>query len=230
MPNKSYYITLLFIVLIASGGTAYSQESPMDIPLKDNMSFIYNSTVDIDTKFLNAKTWIAKTFGDYKSVVKYEDDNAHKLILKSSSPLYEQKGIAHLIITTVKFTLSLDFKADRYRIKIEDIILHDNFYSSSRNDEWDWKSTDYLKASKCRYSYDKVEEIEEQIAALSKDDNLSEEDSAFLAALKETLANEINYISKCELEESETPAVMFRTFFYKLLTQANSAINTVDDF
>lgn len=48
----------------------------------DTYTKICTSNVPKMLKYSNAKAWIAKTFGDYKSVVQLEDQESCKIILK----------------------------------------------------------------------------------------------------------------------------------------------------
>ena len=52
-----------------------------DIPLESSMSFVFDSNVPVETKMVNAKTWITKTYGDYKAVLQYEDTDSHRIII-----------------------------------------------------------------------------------------------------------------------------------------------------
>ena len=44
-------------------------------------SKIVDSDVPLKTKFLNAKQWIAKTYGDYKAVLQFEDEQSGKITI-----------------------------------------------------------------------------------------------------------------------------------------------------
>ena len=57
-----------------------------DIVIDDKQCFskVYNNSNDISKKFSNAKEWIAKTYGDYQSVLQFEDDKNYKIIIKGS--------------------------------------------------------------------------------------------------------------------------------------------------
>ena len=60
---KHTITTFLFIVLLHC--SAWAQINLEDIPLESQVSHVFYSENDISTKMSNAKTWIAKTFGDY---------------------------------------------------------------------------------------------------------------------------------------------------------------------
>ncbi|MEA5260639.1 DUF4468 domain-containing protein [Arcicella aquatica] len=65
--------------------------------------------------YANAQTWIAKTFGDYKSVIQFEDKEQGRLIIKGLSDL----GINSY--PDFKYTITIDVKENKYRYSINDI-------------------------------------------------------------------------------------------------------------
>ena len=95
--------------------------------LGQGYSKVFNSNIPIPQKFSNAKQWIAKTFGDYKSVLQYEDEANAKIIIKGKCPLGSYYNISEELLSDkddvkMSFTLTLDFKEDRYRAKMEDLV------------------------------------------------------------------------------------------------------------
>lgn len=94
-----------------------------------NISKIFSSNIIKDKKHINAKEWVAKTYGDYKSVVQFEDDNNCKLIIKGRSSLPERKRNYENIYSAIDkpyfvYTLTVDSKDDKYRIQIEDMSIN----------------------------------------------------------------------------------------------------------
>ena len=104
-----------------------------DIVIDDKQCFskVYNNSNDISKKFSNAKEWIAKTYGDYQSVLQFEDDKNYKIIIKGVQTFEEERAeTSHssgrvFIFTNASlcYTLTIDFKEDRYRLKMEDICV-----------------------------------------------------------------------------------------------------------
>lgn len=83
-------------------------------------------------KFSNAKSWIAKSFGDYKRVVQFEDVQKCKIVLKGKLPprhdmdtkrTIPEKLIIYYLNTQMEFTLSIESKDNKYRLKFEDIMI-----------------------------------------------------------------------------------------------------------
>ncbi len=96
----------------------------------------------LNKKVTNAKSWIAKTFGDYNSVLQYEDTENHRIIIKGEgrSPSENQFQLVQLPNKhnlkqpkqyPYTFTMTFDFKEDKYRIKIEDItFIEENLFGT----------------------------------------------------------------------------------------------------
>lgn len=93
----------------------------------NSLSKIFDDTTPKNIKYSNAKGWIAKTFGDYKSVLQYEDPDNSRIVIKGFSAL---KDIVYFEdkrrITEnpeLSFTLTIDCKDDKYRLRIENMIV-----------------------------------------------------------------------------------------------------------
>ena len=93
-----------------------------DIPIEREFSHVFYSDIPINKKMVNAKTWIAKTFGDYKAVLQYEDGVNNRIIIKGKTS-EEKSSLDESLNQTEQysFTMTFDFKEDRYRIKVENI-------------------------------------------------------------------------------------------------------------
>ena len=108
-------------------------QSVMSHDFADNsFVFIGNSKNSPKEKFRNAKSWIVKSFGDYKSVIQFEDAEECKLIIKGKlSPRHDMdtkrtipdKMIIYYLNSQMEFTLTFEAKEDRYRLKFEDITV-----------------------------------------------------------------------------------------------------------
>lgn len=124
---------LLFIFIIISTN-AYTQTLDKYDLINEKFSDcsyskIYNDSTPKNIKFSNAKEWIAKTFGDYKSVLQYEDAENYKIIIKGISALkdiisYEDKTRI-VEKPDLLFTLTIDCKDDKYRMKFENMTVND---------------------------------------------------------------------------------------------------------
>ena len=117
-------LSLLFGCCLAVA--SYSQVTVDEIPLSPSFSHVFNSTLDINKRFVNAKSWIATSFGDYKSVLQYEDAENYRIIIKGKTPVFIDTVDDEIRLNRAvqySFTMTFDFKDDRYRIKFEDIAV-----------------------------------------------------------------------------------------------------------
>lgn len=117
---------ILFVALVSIYAISFGQLTDKEVIFENNsFSQVFETTVPPATQYLNAKQWIAKTFGSYKAVVQFEDESAHKIILKgkaiepndgeiTETTWYQDK-------VTYSFTITIDIKKGKYRIKIEDV-------------------------------------------------------------------------------------------------------------
>lgn len=90
---------------------------------------IYNNTNSKENKHLNAKEWFAKTYGDYKSILQFEDDVNCKIIIKGVNALPVQEDaivsayMTRKITPFLKYTITIDSRDEKFRIKMEDISI-----------------------------------------------------------------------------------------------------------
>ncbi len=117
---------ILFFALVSISAISFSQMEQKDLVFENNsFSHVFKTTVPPATQYLNAKQWIAKTFGSYKAVVQFEDESAHKIILKGKvitpydGEINETTWFQDKV--TYSFTMTIDIKEGKYRVKIEDV-------------------------------------------------------------------------------------------------------------
>lgn len=99
---------------------------PQDFPTNSNGEIEFSEVVEVSLPqnllFANAKEWVAKTFGDYKSVIQFEDNNDCKLIIKGISDINYSVNIAGFSqVRQVNYTLTIECKTEKYRFKISNI-------------------------------------------------------------------------------------------------------------
>lgn len=118
----------LFVALVSISAISFGQLEQKDLVFENNsFSRVFETKVSPATQYLNAKQWIAKTFGSYKAVVQFEDENAHKIILKGTIVVSKDGEINETLKkwfqdkVTYSFTMTIDIKEGRYRVKIEDV-------------------------------------------------------------------------------------------------------------
>lgn len=119
----------------------------------------------------NAKDWIVKTFGDYKSVLQFEDDD--KIIIKGYSDLDAKiRDISvsdlHTIDTKVYYTLTIESKENKFRYKLDDIYIIEDEYINGFRPVKPLNNIDYYKKMKVSLvnNVDKVNSID--FASLKK--------------------------------------------------------------
>lgn len=86
----------------------------------------YDSIVPALQKFNNAKAWVATSFGDYQSVLQYEDRESCKIIIKASKPIEKVFDADNIHISyepILNFTLTIDCRDDKFRMKFENMDL-----------------------------------------------------------------------------------------------------------
>lgn len=86
----------------------------------------YDSIIPALQKFNNAKEWVATSFGDYQSVLQYEDRESFKIIIKASAPIEKVFDTANVRISyepILNFTLTIDCRDDKFRMKFENMNL-----------------------------------------------------------------------------------------------------------
>lgn len=128
LKNKSKRLALLLVFLLL-GLTSMAQVKPEDVVVNNNaFEHVFQSTIPANIKQLNAKQWIAKNFGDYKSVLQFEDDVNHRIIIKGSMAIVDETGGKDGLTVETKhtlfFTFTIDSKDDRFRARLEDMSVH----------------------------------------------------------------------------------------------------------
>ena len=121
-------ILFLAVVLIAFGANA------QEFPKNDNGDIEFSEVVEAkltkEKLFANAKEWVATTFGDYKKVIQFEDNENCKLIIKGISNVDYATGVTVSGVTgmtkkeKLSYTITIECKDDKYRYKINDIVVN----------------------------------------------------------------------------------------------------------
>lgn len=130
-------IAIVLLVLFSSANMK-GQDFAVDVQsIETVLTKVYNTSVnDAKQKHLLAKEWVAKTFGDYKSVLQFEDDEAYKIIVKGFSPMSDDSKLS--------YTITIDSKDDKYRIIISDLSIKDYILQTSRMLKLDESETELL--------------------------------------------------------------------------------------
>lgn len=234
---KKFILTIACMLTMC--GISFAQVSPEQVSIEDNSySIVVNGDLPIATKFLNAREWIAKTFGDYKSVLQFEDEENGKIIIKGTTPLEQERKISSFpdfYTPKMSYTITLDFKDDRFRIKMEDIVfdVRNDMTLLSRitsNKTYDYAG--YIAASEysSTTSEIRVKELQEEIETLkAKGESLKKKDLKKLEELENELSEELPKIEqqgKIQIKRENEVKVAIAS----LVSSLSKAVNTSDDF
>lgn len=229
---KHTITTFLFIVLLHC--SAWAQINLEDIPLESQVSHVFYSENDISTKMSNAKTWIAKTFGDYKSVLQFEDNDKNRIIIKGVSSFdshfnFDTGGNSNQYIN---YTITFDFKEDRYRIQFDDIKIHETktLYRGGMVHDTDW-SLNYLEPSILAVL--NVSELTQKLDSLNNMQGLSKHEQKKVERQKKKIQKDLverEEVLAVETAKSDAKKNRYKRIICDLFNSASMAISKSDDF
>ncbi len=116
---------LLLITLVS---LCFTNIKSQDFPKNANGEIEFTEVIETNlskTKlYSNAQEWIAKTFGDYKSVIQFEDNENGKLIIKGNSNV-NYIGRTEFMQTKemISYTLTIEVKEGKYRYKLDNVFI-----------------------------------------------------------------------------------------------------------
>ncbi|HOZ13379.1 MAG TPA: DUF4468 domain-containing protein [Tenuifilaceae bacterium] len=122
---------LLLITLVS---LCFSNIKSQDFPKNANGEVEFTEVIETNLSkaklYSNAQEWIAKTFGDYKSVIQLEDNENGKLIIKGNSNVNCQ-GRTEVMQTKEKisYTLTIEVKEGKYRYKVDNVFITQSIYA-----------------------------------------------------------------------------------------------------
>jgi hypothetical protein len=125
---KQSIIRLLALFLII--GSVNAQEFPKNESGQIEFLEVLEVNLPKEKLYANAKEWVAKTFGNYKSAIQLEDDPNYRLIIKGVSPIDYISSTVVAVVTTsekVSYTISIDCKDNKYRYIFNDILVHRSY-------------------------------------------------------------------------------------------------------
>lgn len=125
---KKYFLSLLGLFLYV--GTANAQQFPMNDYGEIEFSETVETNLSSKELFANAQEWIARIFGDYKSVIQFEDSENGKLVLKGSTPIdftsatVKVDGVTGMSTKErINYTLTIECKDGKYRYRLNDVFV-----------------------------------------------------------------------------------------------------------
>lgn len=121
---------ILFFVLFITN-VSYAQINEFRISSDGNIDIeeIVELNVPKDVLYQNAQEWIVQTFGDYKSVIQFEDKENFKLIMKGFTPIEHvwYNNLGGKTKEEMSYTIAIECKDGKYRYKISDILVEQKF-------------------------------------------------------------------------------------------------------
>lgn len=124
-------IILFFVSLCYCIGISSQILSPYLLRFEcfDDQSYtkIYEDSIPVERKISNLKQWITKTYGDYKSVVQYEDIDNGRIVIKGVTPIGEVILLDNTLKYSTKYhssiyyTLTIDCRPDKFRLNFENM-------------------------------------------------------------------------------------------------------------
>lgn len=131
---------ILFALLSLMPLLTSAKISPEEIKLGSEnpegvVSYVGALTNKQSLAFTYAKQWVSKTFNNYKAVVQLEDNDNYKIVLKGTSLIF-QKNTKETFANTetsgrLYYTVTIDVKEGKFRIKFEDMSVKRNIHFSS---------------------------------------------------------------------------------------------------
>ena len=110
----------LFLLYVLTMGTHHCiAQKEFNYPTPFEFSIIDTSVETKSNLYIKASEWVANRFVSAKDVIQMNDKDAGKIIAKGVIECYESAMLSSITIY-VKFTLAIDVKDKKYRIKLYD--------------------------------------------------------------------------------------------------------------
>lgn len=227
-------ILLLFLVLLLPV-LAHSQSTDVNkFPLNANgqieFTEVVNTSLTKDKLYYNAQDWIAKTFGDYKKVIQFEDKENGKLIMKGISNVdYIARNDVSVFKESMDYTITIECKDNKFRYKIEDIIVNQNYKIG------DYSGTIQMNPHKHLEIIDREKKEYENLKELSNQKKVECDNESKKSKRKKCEIELDNLSSKVELSEfSLLKSINFYNKEYDaittLISSLKSGMEINDDF
>lgn len=166
-------ILIPVILLFLLSNWCLAQENILPINSDGIVQFteVIESSNNKDVLYANAKEWIAKTFGDYKRVIQFEDNSNFKLIMKGNSLVRQDFKIKE----NISYTITIECKDKKFRYTIEDIIYQEDITISELLPPMHSAPTPLLQRIQwMKENEDKIKNINVQL------DNLKERETSLM--------------------------------------------------
>lgn len=192
---------IVSLLMIVSNVFAQNESFEDFTPQSTSINRVYENTNSKSANQVAAKQWIAKTFGDYKSVLQFEDDDNGKIIIKGKSRMWAEEYSTYYL----EYTMTIDSRDNKYRISLDDVSILDVFTVLSPIDihktiasfcEPGEHSSDYNShiaeyeqlSSKTKLKKWELKRMEELKKAIDEDDAKVESQNLRIYRIRETIA------------------------------------------
>nr|WP_320118929.1 DUF4468 domain-containing protein [uncultured Marinifilum sp.] len=169
---KRNIFLLFFLLSIILNGNSQNYNLPLDSTGNVVFREVVNCNISKNTLYPNAQEWIAKTFGDYKKVIQFEDEANGKLILKGTCDVkhFVEAHIAGMHIInreSIQFTLTIECKENKYRYTMDNIVV------ILKNDGQNFESSIFKRINNVKSSQDRIESLSQELVNFKKLDTSS---------------------------------------------------------
>lgn len=197
-----FYFLIVSLLLVASNVFAQNESFEDFTPQSTSINRVYENTNSKSVNQVAAKQWIAKTYGDYKSVLQFEDDDNGKIIIKGKSKMWAEEYSTYYL----EYTMTIDSRDNKYRISLDDISILDVFYLFSpinihhtidsfcepgkHSSEYNSQVAEYEQlSSTTNLKKGELKRMEELKNAINEDNEKVESQNLRIYRIRETIAN-----------------------------------------
>ena len=232
-------LLLIYALIIVGCIYSWGQIHSEDVIISDNsFSIVSEGNLPKKTKFHNAREWIAKTYGDYKSVLQLEDEGICKIIIKGISPLLEEQDDSFIYYyPSLSYSLTIDCKDDRYRIRFENIKIDVKYIyriPNVRTIVKHYSYDEYVLAKEfdgCSY----IDILKTELDSLKSIPSSSMRKKELKAHQERVLRKEKEYNEKLDKENKKKAIIEKRSVEVKsalaaIVNSISASINADDDF
>lgn len=223
---------ILTLLALFISGVVIGQNAPFPKNANEEIEFseIINSSLNKQNLYANAKEWTAKTFGDYKKVIQFEDESNGKLIIKGLSDVPYKASEPFLTSETISYTITIECKDNKYRYKINDLKVEQttNILGSKIHPQIGSPEKHLANIKKYTIQYQELQTKIDSLKSIGKS-NISKRNSKKLS--DEIITFTKKQVEKYEYLENEKKFYVseFDTI-QSLINSLKNAMNTDDDF
>ena len=114
--NKMVMKRILIVAIATIWGAVFTHAQDFTVNatgIVSELSRVYHSNTPVNKKHLQAKEWAAKSFGDYKTILQFEDNENYKIVIRGYSNCDKKDKLRYII--------TIDSREDKYRVLFEEV-------------------------------------------------------------------------------------------------------------